>query len=278
MAAQAGEELGGGQPGQGIAHAGEVLAPFALRVPEIRDRILPSEETVGTAKEFLKGGKLGKRWADAKTRYQAKQAPSSSSGIPAPAAAPARDPAVMKGLADQYKGSSQADLEALYDRITGKTSGPIGPKSRYTPPPAQAPSNLPAPKPLHQEAHSINEESTPRKVQNLMRHFQDQGLTYDQLKAMHDQALATKDWSAIQSAEREAWNTGKALEDQGVAAGTHVPGDIVPANPYKPPSASKSTAGTKWQKQATTDSTWERLLQSYPRSLPAPNPPPMSQP
>ncbi len=157
MAAQAGEELGGGQPGQGTAHAAELLAPFALRIPEIRDSIA-SPETRGTAVEFLKGGRTGKRWAEAKARYQASQTPptpapsvtpppppeSPAATAPASPVTPSLDELTAGQTGGRWKKFSnapadvQANIIKLHNRFAGQQPTPK-PVPTTAAPPAVAP-------------------------------------------------------------------------------------------------------------------------------------------
>ncbi len=216
MAAQAGEELGGGQPGQGAAHATELLAPFALRVPKIRDSIV-SPETRGTAVEFLKGGRTGKRWAEAKARYQASQTPPTpAASVPPPpgptaTAAPANPttPSLDELTAGQTGGrykkfsNAPADVQGniikLHNRFAGQQPTPKPVPAAAAPPvvaPPPAPDAAPpAPSisqplgevaPTERETNLVNmlRGNTTRKNLEIGQYFAGKNLTPEAVATM----------------------------------------------------------------------------------------------
>src|SRR6185369_16727360 len=153
-AAQAGEELGGGQPGQGTAHATELLAPFAARTPEVRAKILPSEETIGTAKEYM----MPKRWREANARYLAKKNPpaAAQATTPTPVGPPSPSPTAAAPVSVAPNAPPEGVQQAWWDRLTpnlqqqlrdkiaaGKTQA--APTPGLTAPKKAAPSPLPSP-------------------------------------------------------------------------------------------------------------------------------------
>ena len=131
----------------------------------------------------------------------------------------------------------------------------------YTPPPAgTAPTvgGLTAPKPVHEAAHAIDTHFSPRKAMNLTRHLQEQGVPFEEVQAMVNKAKAPGgNWDAINAIEKQAWESGKALEASGAAK----PGALVPKTPYRPKTADYSGI----EGIENTEGTWDRVLKAYPR-------------